>query len=153
MSKHAEPAGATPASSYEQPSKWVGWIVFAAIMMFMLGCFHAIQGLVALLDDQKFLVAVSGLVVSADYAAWGWVHLIGGIIVALAGVSLLAGWLWARIVCVLAAFLSAIVSISFLEAAPIWSAIMVGLDIIIIWALIAHGAEIKQADMMGPPPR
>jgi hypothetical protein len=152
MSEYRGP-GATRASGYEQPSGWVGWIMFTGAMMFLLGCFHAIQGLVALLDDQKFLVTDSGLTVSADYTVWGWVHLIGGIIVALACIALFAGRTWARIVCVIAAFLSTIVNIAFLEAYPIWSAIMIGLDILIIWALIVHGAEIKQADMVGPPPR
>jgi hypothetical protein len=112
--------------------------------MIMLGCFHAIQGLVALFDDQKFLVTDSGLVASADYTVWGWVHLIGGIIVALAGIALFAGRMWARIVCVIAAFLSAIVNITFLSAYPIWSAIMIALDILIIWALTVHGAEMKK---------
>jgi hypothetical protein len=122
----------------------VGWISFAAFMLILLGCFHAIQGLVALFDDQKFLVADSGLVVSVDYTAWGWVHLIGGIILALAGISLLAGRMWARVVGVIAASVSAIVNIAFLQAYPIWSAIMIAVDVLIIWAITVHGAEMKE---------
>jgi hypothetical protein len=141
---HAEPEGSTRPSSYAEPSGWVGWIVFAAFMMVLLGCFHAIQGLVALFDDQKFLVADSGLVVSVDYTAWGWVHLIGGIILALAGVALFAGRMWARIVGVVAALASAIVNIAFLQAYTIWSTIMIALDILIIWAITVHGAEMKE---------
>jgi len=64
--------------------------------------------------------------------------------VALAGVALLAGRMWARIVGVLAAMASAIVNIAFLSAYPIWSAIMIALDILIIWAITVHGAEMKQ---------
>jgi hypothetical protein len=141
MSQYAEPG--TRASRAEQPTGWVGWIAFAAVMMILLGCFHAIQGLVALFDDQKFLVTDSGLIVSVDYTAWGWVHLIGGIVVALAGISLFAGRMWARIVGVLAAMVSAIVNISFLSAYPIWSAIMIALDVLIIWAITVHGSEMK----------
>jgi hypothetical protein len=144
MSQYAEQEGSMRAAHYEEPTGWVGWVAFAAIMMVMLGCFHAIQGLVALFDDQKFLVADSGLVVSVDYTAWGWVHLIGGIIVALAGVSLFAGRMWARILGVLAALASAIVNIAFLSAYPIWSTIMIALDILIIWAITVHGSEMKQ---------
>jgi hypothetical protein len=143
MSHYGGP-GSTRASGIEQPSGWVGWIMFAAIMMVMLGCFHAIQGLVALFDDQKFLVTDSQLVVSVDYTAWGWVHLIGGIILALAGASLFAGMMWARIVGVLAALCSAIVNVAFLAAYPIWSAVMIAVDILIIWALTVHGAEMKE---------
>jgi hypothetical protein len=144
MTQYAEPEDSTRASSHAEPTGWIGWIVFAAVMMIILGCFHAIAGLVALFDDQKFLVADSGLVVSVDYTAWGWVHLIGGIIVALAGISLFAGRMWARVVGVLAASISAIVNIAFLSAYPIWSAIMIALDILIIWALTVHGAEMKE---------
>jgi hypothetical protein len=121
--------------------------------MILLGCFHAFQGFLALFDDQKYLVTDSGLVVPVDYRTWGWVHLIGGVIVAVVGISLFAGWMWARIVAVIAAMASAIVNIAFLSAYPIWSAIMIALDILIIWALTLHGAEIKQADVIGPPPR
>ena len=148
MSQHAEPEGSTRATSYDEPTGtgWVGvgWIVFAGVMMMLLGCFHAVQGLVALFDDQKFLVTDDGLIVSADYTVWGWVHLIGGIIVALAGISLVTGRMWARVVGIIAASASALVNIAFLSAYPIWSAIMIALDILIIWALIVHGAEMKE---------
>jgi len=143
MSQYGGPA-ATRASGLEQPTGWVGWISFAAVMLILLGCFHAIQGLVALFDDQKFVAVSDELIVSVDYTAWGWVHLIGGIILALAGISLFAGRMWARIVGVLAAMASAIVNIAFLSAYPTWSAIMIAVDILIIWALTVHGAEMKQ---------
>jgi hypothetical protein len=143
MSEHAEPESSTRATSYDDPSGWVE-IMFAAILMFMLGCFHALQGLVALLDDQKFSVTDDGLVMPADYTVWGWVHLIGGIIVALAGILLFVGRMWARVVGIIAASASAIVNITFLSAYPIWSAIMIALDILIIWTLTVHGSKIQQ---------
>jgi hypothetical protein len=143
MTQYTEPEGSTRASGYEL-SGWVGWIVFAAVMMILLGCFHVFQGLVALFDDQKFVVTESDLIVSADYMAWGWVHLIGGIILALAGMSLFADRMWARIVGVIVAAVSAITNVAFLSAYPIWSAIMIALDILIIWAITVHGAEMKK---------
>jgi len=82
--------------------------------------------------------------VSVDYTAWGWVHLIGGIIMALAGISLFAGRMWARVVGVILALASAIVNVAFLSAYPIWSAIMIALDVLVIWALTVHGAEMKK---------
>jgi hypothetical protein len=130
-------------STFNLPSAY-GWITFATIMLVLLGCFHAIQGLVALADDQKFLVADSGLVVSVDYTVWGWVHLLGGIIVVLAGIALFTGRIWARIVGVVAAMASAIVNIAFLPAYPVIFATMIAVDILIIWAITVHGAEMKE---------
>ncbi len=124
---------------------WVGWIVFAAVMMTLLGSFHVIQGLVALLKDEYFLVGDSGLVVSVDYTTWGWVHVIGGLIIAAAGLALFAGQMWARVVGVLVAMLSAVVNLAFLSAFPVWSALMILLDVLVIWALTVHGSELKAA--------
>ena len=76
MSQSAH-AGAVPKAS-DGYSGWVGWIGFAGVIMMMLGTFHAIQGLVALFNDEYYLVGSSGLVVSLDYTAWGWIHLSDG---------------------------------------------------------------------------
>jgi len=84
-----------------EPTGWVGWIIFAGTMLVILGIFHAIQGLVALFNDSVYLVGPKGLVINVDYTAWGWIHLIGGIIVVLAGVALFAGKMWARILAVI----------------------------------------------------
>jgi hypothetical protein len=122
----------------------VGWIVFGGTIMVLLGAFHAIQGLVALFDDEYFVVGQSGLVVSVDYTAWGWAHLILGLVVAGAGCGLLAGQMWARIVGVLVAMASAVVNLAFLAAFPIWSALMILFDVLIIWAITVHGSELKR---------
>jgi len=126
-----------------EPTGWVGWIVFAAAMMIMLGIFHAIEGLVALFKDEYFLVRPSGLTIDVDYTAWGWTHLIGGVVVALAGMALFTGRTWARVVGVVVAMLSAIINIGFLAAYPVWSTIMIAIDVLVIYALTAHGAEMK----------
>jgi hypothetical protein len=118
--------------------------VFGGTIMVLLGAFHAIQGLVALFDDEYFVVGQSGLVVSVDYTAWGWAHLILGLIVAGAGCGLLAGQMWARIVGVLVAMASAVVNLAFLAAFPIWSALMILFDVLIIWAITVHGSELKR---------
>jgi hypothetical protein len=135
------------ASEYHtQPgaSGWTGWVVFAGIMMVMLGIFHAIQGLVALFQDDYFLVGKSGLTLHIDYTAWGWIQLISGVIVLAAGVAVFAGQVWARSVGVLVAMLSAIVNVGFLAAYPIWSTMMIFLDVLVIWALIVHGGELRE---------
>jgi len=130
-------------SSIEEPSGWTGWIVFAGVMMLMMGAFHAIQGLVALFQDTYYLVAAEGLVVQVDYTTWGWVHLVLGAVVVLAGVALLAGQMWARVIAVILAFGSALVNIAFLGAYPLWSLMMIAIDVLVIWAVTVHGKEMK----------
>ena len=125
-----------------RPTAWVGYIVFAASMMLLVGSFHAIDGLVAIFKDSYYAVPKSGLIVSVDYTVWGWFHLIFGIIVAGAGLALLAGKTWARIVGVIVAMLSALVNITFLSASPVWATIMIALDVLAIWALTVHGDEM-----------
>ena len=120
-------------------SGWYGWVVFAGTMMMMLGAFHAIAGLVALFEEDYFLVTQSGLVVSADFTTWGWTHLLLGVLVAVAGGALLSGATWARIVAVVLAMLSAVVNLAFLAAYPLWSGIMIAVDILVIYAVTAHG--------------
>ena len=123
---------------------WVGWIAFAGVMMVILGTFHLIDGLVAIFNDEYFLVSKSGLIVTADYTAWGWVHLLGGVIIIAAGVAVFTGQVWARSIGVLMAVISAVINIAFLSAYPIWSTIMITLDILVIWALTVHGGELRE---------
>jgi hypothetical protein len=129
--------------NYDPYSGWVGWIAFAGVMMAMLGTFHIIQGLVALFNDDYYLVGKSGLIVNVDFTAWGWAQLISGIIVLAAGFGVFAGHMWARVVGVIAAMLSAIVNVGFLAAYPLWSLMMIALDVVIILALTVHGSEIR----------
>jgi hypothetical protein len=127
-----------------EPTAWAGWVVFAGVMLIMLGTFQIIEGLVALFDDGFYAVASSGLVVNVDYNTWGWVHTGIGLIAVLAGLGLLAGNMAARIVGVAVAFLSAIVNLAFLSAYPVWSTIMITVDVIVIYAIIVHGREVKK---------
>jgi hypothetical protein len=121
----------------------VGWIVFAGFMLMMVGSFHIIQGLVALFRDEVFLVGTRGLVVNVDYTAWGWVHLVGGALAIATGVGLLAGQKWARVLAVVVAFASAAINMAFLPAYPVWSAIVIAIDVLVIWAVTVHGSEIR----------
>jgi hypothetical protein len=126
-----------------EPTGWVGWIVFAGVMMVMVGTFHMIQGLVALFKDEYYLVGKSGLTVEVDYTGWGWTHLIAGAIVFAAGLGLFAGQMWARVIGVILAVVSAVLNFAFIAAYPFWSTIVIALDVFIIYALTAHGREMK----------
>jgi hypothetical protein len=140
--------GATvPRQSTEAQSEvtgWVGWIIFAGTMMTLVGTFHVIQGLVALFDDTYYLVGQNGLVVQADYTAWGWAHLISGVVIFGAGLALFSGKMWARTLGVILASISMILNFAFIAAFPVWSLTIIALDVFVIYALTAHGGEMKQ---------
>ena len=131
-------------SAYDDtPTAWAGWVVFGGVMLIMLGAFQIIEGLVALFDDGFYLVNADGLVVNVNYNTWGWIHLVIGVVGVLAGLGLLAGNMAARVVGVVIAFLSALVNLAFISAYPVWSAIMITVDVIVIYAIVVHGRELK----------
>ena len=126
----------------EQPPGWaVGFIVFAAVMMIMSGVFQALAGLIAIFENE-FYVAARKYLFEFDVTSWGWIHLILGVIVALAGFSLLSGATWARVVGITLAVLSAIANFAFIPYYPIWSLLIIALDVFVIWALAVHGGKV-----------
>jgi hypothetical protein len=127
------------------PTGWTGWVVFASAMMFLLGCFQAVQGLVAIFDDGFYHVTEGGLVVDVDYTAWGWTHLLLGVLIIISGAGVLTGNLAARTVGVVLAGLSALVNLAFIEAYPIWSVIVITVDVLVIYALTVHGGELRDS--------
>ena len=128
-----------------EPTAWVGWIAFAGAMMIMLGTFQAIQGFVAIFDEGFYRVTESGLVVEVDFTVWGWTHLLLGVLIVASGAGVLVGNLAARIVAVILAALSAVVNLLFIEAYPIWSIIIIAVDVLVIFALTVHGRELKHS--------
>jgi hypothetical protein len=144
MSQHTTPRDSALPTGHERgTSGWVGWIAFAGFAMTMLGLFHVVQGLVAVFHHQYYVLPAGGLLVSQSYDAWGWVHVLAGLVMMVAGVCVLAGQIWARAVGTLLAFVSAMLNITFLSAAPLWSVTMIALDVVVIMALTVHGSEIK----------
>jgi len=117
-----------------------GWVVFAAVLMMMAGMFGMINGLIALLKDEVYVVGPERLVVF-DFTQWGWIHLILGAVVFCAGLAVQSGALWARLVGVLLAVMHATSQIAWIEAYPFWALTTIGLDIIVIYALLVHGEE------------
>lgn len=127
----------------EEPTAWTGWVAFAGIMMIVLGVFNALDGLVALLNGS-WLVDNTQLPVTINYTAWGWTWVIVGTIVAVAGFGVLAGQTWARVAGIIMAALNAMAQLMFIPAYPIWSILIITIDIIVIWSLTAHGREMAQ---------
>jgi hypothetical protein len=127
-----------------ETSGWaIGWTVYAAVMMIILGFFHGIAGLVGVLEDELY-VATPNYLFQLDATTWGWIHLIMGIIVVLAGFALFSGAVWARTIGVILAVLSVLANFAWLPWYPLWAIIMITANVFVIWALTAHGRDIEQ---------
>ena len=127
-----------------EPTAWTGWVIFAAIMLVLVGSFQGIMGFVALFEDGYYLVRGTGLVVHVDYTTWGWIHLVLGLVAIAAGIGIIVGQTWARVVGVILAGLSAITNVAFIAAYPVWSILVIALDVIAIYALVVHGRELAE---------
>ncbi|MGP3750919.1 hypothetical protein B046DRAFT_00752 [Streptomyces sp. LamerLS-316] len=111
-----------------------GWTVFAAVMMIFGGAMAILEGIAAIAKDDLF-VSTRNYVFQFSLAGWGWVHLILGIVVLLAGFALFSGALWARAVGVLLAGLLVVAHFLWLPYYPFWSLVLIAINIFVIWAL------------------
>jgi hypothetical protein len=132
-----------PYESTPDPDDISGWaaggIVFAASVLLMVGIFQVIAGLVAIIDDQ-FYVVTRNYTFDLDVSAWGWIHLIIGLLVAGCGWSLFARRTWAGVAAIVIAMLSAIANFFFIPYYPFWAILMIALAVWVIWALTRPGA-------------
>ena len=127
--------------SQERSSGAVGWTTFTGVMLILIGFFHALAGLSGLLKDQ-FYAVTPNYVLKFDVTTWGWIHLVGGIVILIAGFSLFKGAVWARTIGVFIAGISALVSFAWIPVYPIWGIVVIAIDVAVIWALTAHGRDI-----------
>ena len=141
MSEQSSP-GYRAARGQEATGWAVGFILFAAIMMIMAGVFQALQGLVGIFENE-FYVPTRNYLFQFDATTWGWTHLLIGLLVAFAGWGLLSGRTWARVAAITLAVLSAIANFAFIPYYPFWSLLIITLDIVVIWAIAAHGGELR----------
>ncbi|HZC53441.1 MAG TPA: hypothetical protein VE441_13215 [Mycobacterium sp.] len=111
-------------------------------MMTLVGAFQFIEGLTALFRDTYYLVGHNGLLVRVDYTGWGWIHMVFGALLVLAGVTLFSGRMWARVIGVALAGLSALANLAFIDAYPWWSIMVIALDVLVIYAITVHGNEV-----------
>jgi hypothetical protein len=132
------------ASSYDQRTGWTGWILFAGVMMIIGGSLNLLYGIVAAVNDE-WVVFTNRADVYLDVSQWGWVHIIVGSIVLLAGIGLFSGNILARIVAVIVAGVSLLVNFFFIPVYPFWALTVITIDALVIWALTAHGGEMREA--------
>jgi hypothetical protein len=123
---------------------WVGWVLFTGIVMFTVGFLNLIQGVIALVRDDFYLVRPNGLVLNIDYTVWGWVLLLSGVLLMFTGYGVTAGQTWARVVGVVIAVANAILNMIFMPAYPIWATMVIALDVLVIYALVVHGREAQR---------
>jgi hypothetical protein len=148
----AQYEGSYPQSDRVQPARSEevsGWVVgltfFASTIMLILGTFHFIVGISAVIEDQFYAVR-DGYDLKLDVSTWGWMQMGAGILVMISGVMLMTGLLWARIVAIILATLSAIGSFYSIPYYPVWSIIIIVVDFAVLWALIFHGREMSMTE-------
>ncbi len=124
------------------PTAWAGWVICAVAVLLISGLTHIVTGLVALLDEGDFSVRPDRLLVDVGYTTWGWVHIGTGLLLVLVGAGLLVGRFWARVLAVVVTFGSIVVSLGFLTAAPVLAALIIAFDVLVIYAVTAHGQEL-----------
>ena len=120
-----------------------GFITFAGVMMIMAGGFQSLAGIAALFKDDLY-VSTPNYLLQLDTTSWGWIHLLMGLLVLLAGFAVFNGKVWGRTIGVILAVLSALANFAFIPYYPFWSLTIVAVDIFIIWALTAHGRDITR---------
>lgn len=126
-------------------SGWVvGFTAFAAMMMLLIGFFQVAIGLVAVFN-QDFYVATPEYVFAFDVGIWGWIHLVWGVIVLLAGFALLSGATWARVLGIVLAAIAAAQAFVFLPYQPFWSIIVIALAVLTIWALTTRVDDLDSS--------
>ncbi|OLL76472.1 hypothetical protein Ae168Ps1_4889c [Pseudonocardia sp. Ae168_Ps1] len=140
----SEKAATTAGEATTRPHHREGWrtglAFFAGIIMIVAGVFGAIQGLVGLFRNEVYVIGPE-YVFSCDLTTWGWVHLIVGVVVALAGCAVLAGQTWGRVVGIVVVILSMVANFLFIPLYPLWSLLIITLDVFVIAALCTYTRE------------
>jgi hypothetical protein len=135
------PAASGSTAPGQHPTLFAtGFAMFAGVLMIIAGLWGVLAGIAAIFNDEVYL-RTPAYVYSFDLTGWGWIHLILGAVVAAAGVGVVRGVTWAVVVGVTLASLSALVNFAFIPYYPIWSILIIALDVAIIWALATYRRE------------
>ncbi len=137
---HVQPPSTTPTPT--GATGWTGWISFAAVMMMLSGTLSGIFGFLAVINNNWTLWNNNGAPYGSPYA-WGWWSMVVGLVVFAIGAALLRGSMFARVVAVFVAAGSLISHFVSLNVAPLWSITVITIDLLVIWAVMVHGKEMK----------
>lgn len=124
----------------QRTTGWLGWVWFAGGMCVMLGFFNAIIGLVALFNDTLYVAGQNNLLVF-DITTWGWIHLVIGVLQLIGGFGLFNGRMRALVSLLLV--VNAVAQMVWLPVYPVWSVLIIALDVVTLWAIIVHGGEAR----------
>jgi len=122
-----------------------GWLVYAGAVLVVLGLLQLIWGITGVVNNGFFIVTASGLAVAFNYMAWGWIHVALAVLLVCTGLAVLARQSWARYVGIALAALALFANFLTLAAFPIWSIVMIAVDLIAIYALAVHGRDMEPA--------
>ena len=129
----------TPPREDPEVSGWAtGGLLFAASILCLVGAFQMLAGLVAIIDDE-FYVVTRNYTFDLDVTAWGWIHLICGAAVLATGIGLFGQRTWAGVGGIAIAMLSALVNFFFIPYYPFWSILVIALDVWVVWSLTRPG--------------
>ncbi|MCA2207298.1 DUF7144 family membrane protein [Nocardia rosealba] len=108
--------------------------MLAAIMLLVAGTLGILRGIAGITKDELFLIP-SEYTYQFDVSTWGWIHLALGLLFVAVAIGMMVTATWARIFAYCLAALSIIANFLSLPYYPWWSMIMVGIDLVIIWAI------------------
>jgi hypothetical protein len=121
-------------------SGWAtGGITFAACVLILIGFFQIVAGFTAIIDDE-FYVVTRNYTFDLDTSAWGWIHLLLGLLLVFTGFGLFGRQTWAGVTAIFLAMLSALANFFFIPYYPFWSILIIALNIWVIWSLTRPGA-------------
>ncbi|MEU9320264.1 hypothetical protein [Streptomyces sp. NPDC048295] len=145
MASTANGPGVAPhaARSSNHPFR-IGWTAFAAVLMIFGGAMAIFEGIAAIAKSNVF-VATRDYVFRFNLTGWGWIHLALGIVIVLAGCALFTGAAWARVVGIVLAGLGALANFLWLPYFPLWSLVLIAINVFIIWALCANPQEEEKS--------
>ena len=116
-----------------------GLVLFASVLLVILGCFNLIYGIAAIANSHVF--TANAHYVFGDLRTWGWITLILGAVLLLAAAGVLAGNQLARWFAVAVLGLNAIDQMFFIPAYPFWSLMIIAVDVVALYGLCAYGSR------------
>jgi hypothetical protein len=125
---------------------WTGWVVFAGLLMIVIGILDFFEGLIAIVRGEYYVLTANQVIV-LDTTAWGWITLIWGILLGLTGAALLSGKSWARWLTIVVACINFVLQLGFVGSSqyPLWALVILTLNVLVLYALIVRWGDVREA--------